>query len=143
VTWLQCPGEAGQQRRTLAGLLFAKRQSKILVAREWSRIAPEVTVGKSGRVIWDERFRIEAPAGCIIRPAGRTRPLAQNSARHANLPYYVLAGLPVLWCRGYEPFLAQFPPESVQLPSFVCETIGFSDRLHRLTAWNPGPGNLC
>jgi tRNA(Ile)-lysidine synthase len=137
--WVVQPEFGGQQRRTLAGTLFAKRQRHILVAREWARISSLGIVPESGRLPWDGRFGITAPPGSHVEPAGKNTAFA----RPKEIPTYIFAGLPVVTVEGRKPVLPHLPLISAQNAGIGCETIGFPGRLRRLTSWNPDGGNLC
>ncbi len=117
--WLQ-EAESTQPRRTLAGLLFAKRQKDTVVVREWSRIANDlVQVPESGTVIWDSRFTISAQPGSTICAAGRLEGLK----RPPELPFYIFAGLPVVTCPGQSAILPQFPPNSGENSGIRCQVL--------------------
>ena len=82
----------GFSRMTLAGAVVAFRKREILFGREAGRIATEaVAVPTSGRLVWDGRFVIDAPAGTHVFPAGIRCPRPEK-----GLPAIVLAGLPMV-----------------------------------------------
>ncbi len=76
-------------RRTLGGAIFAARRAEILIAREWSRIAP-VTIPASGNLIWDGRFRVFGKAGTVLAAAGH----APRLERLPHVPRFVQNALP-------------------------------------------------
>jgi tRNA(Ile)-lysidine synthase len=101
LTWIQ--DERGV-RRTLGGLVFAKRRDDILVAREPGRISTiPVTIPFSGEVIWDGRFLVKGPVGSEIKAAGEF----EEIARRRDVPAFVGAGLPVV-CHGKAVLAAPF-----------------------------------
>jgi tRNA(Ile)-lysidine synthase len=78
-------------RSTLGGVLVAVRNAEILIGREPARIsAAPVAVGEKP-LLWDSRFRISAPAGSTVVPAGPRCPKPEKA-----LPAFVLAGLPAV-----------------------------------------------
>jgi tRNA(Ile)-lysidine synthase len=64
-----CCGEEGPVRCTLGGALLGRRKTGFWVTREAARIAtaPQV-VPESGKLLWDNRFLIEAAAGATVTP---------------------------------------------------------------------------
>jgi tRNA(Ile)-lysidine synthase len=121
--WLQ---EEKGARRTLGGLVFAKRRDEILVAREPGRISTlTVTIPHSGEVIWDGRFLVKGPVGTQVKAAGEFVEIP----RRRDIPAFVDSGLPVL-CRG-EAILAA-PLHGIGTGASA-EFIGLK---HMLRAWN-------
>ena len=113
-------------RRTLGGLVFAKRKDRILVAREPGRISTlPVTIPRSGEVIWDGRFFVKGPVGAVIKAAGQFGEIP----RRRDLPAFVDGGLPVV-CR--EMIVLAAPFHSVGSGVKV-EFIGLK---HMLRTWN-------
>ncbi len=95
---------AGSSRMTLAGAVVVARKRDILVGREAARIATEpLAVPATGRLVWDGRFVIDAPAGTRVFPAGNHCPRLEK-----GLPAFVLAGLPMVQFGGEMPKLAHF-----------------------------------
>ena len=84
--WL---GGGGPKRCTLAGAVVGKRKMEFWVTREASRIDPApVTIRNGVPAVWDQRFRIEAPDGSTIGPAGEvTVPLDSTVPVHARRAY--------------------------------------------------------
>ena len=84
--------EAGSGfRRSLGGALIAARKAVVIVGREPGRIAGGPEQVPSDGMLWDGRFRIAAPQGYAVRPAGASRhPAAEG------LPAFIREGLPVL-----------------------------------------------
>jgi tRNA(Ile)-lysidine synthase len=70
--WLAPGGtEKADLRRTLGGVLVAKRSREILFMREPARVhAIPVQIPKAGTLIWDGRFRITGPAGSWVAAGG-------------------------------------------------------------------------
>lgn len=123
LSWLQDENGA---RRTLGGLVFAKRRDEILVAREPGRISMlPVTIPLSGEVIWDGRFLVKGPVGAVIEAAGKFREIP----RRRDVPAFVDGGLPVV-CRGKAILAAPF--HSVG-DGVTAEFIGLK---HMLRTWN-------
>jgi tRNA(Ile)-lysidine synthase len=88
--WLRQPAVS---RRTLGGVVFAKRQAALIAGREPGRISLRPTlVPRSGVVIWDQRFEIRAPAGCEALPVGSLDQLP----RRRDIPAFVQSGLPAV-----------------------------------------------
>jgi tRNA(Ile)-lysidine synthase len=99
--WL---GSEKSSRRTLGGLIFAKRKHDILIAREPGRISNEtIVIPSSGKVVWDGRFNVQGPEGAEIRPAGKF----EEILRRSDIPAFVDAGLPVV-CNGKAVLAAPF-----------------------------------
>ncbi len=95
---------AGSSRMTLAGAVVVARKRDILVGREPGRIdAGHLVVPASGRLLWDGRFVIEAPAGALVFPAGIGCPRPEKA-----LPAFVLAGLPMVQNGDEMPKLPHF-----------------------------------
>jgi tRNA(Ile)-lysidine synthase len=93
-----------RNRRTLGGLIFAKRKHDLLIAREPGRISKEtIVIPSSGKVVWDGRFVVKGPEGAEIRPAGRFNDILRRS----DIPAFVDAGLPVV-CIGNAVLAAPF-----------------------------------
>ena len=94
LNWINGPS-AG--RRTLGGALFVKREEIFVVGREAGRIAnvPEV-VPASGFVVWDGRFRVEAPPGATVVAVG----VLQGIERRTDIPAFVQASLPAVLKNG-------------------------------------------
>lgn len=89
-TWLSLP-ENG--RRTLGGMIFAKRKIHILVAREPKRISPmPVNLAANTPIIWDNRFRITSEVASSVIAAVYIKPLLKNN----NIHPFVQQGLPVV-----------------------------------------------
>ena len=123
LSWLQ--DEKGA-RRTLGGLVFAKRRDEILVAREPGRIyVIPVTIPLSGEVIWDGRFLVKGPVGTEIKAACELGEMP----RRRDVPAFVDGGLPVV-CRGRAIIAAPF--HSVG-GGVTAEFIGLK---HMLRTWN-------
>ena len=123
LTWIQ--DEKGV-RRTLGGLVFAKRRDDILVAREPGRIsAVPVTIPPSGEVIWDGRFLVKGPIGSEIKAAGEF----EEIARRRDVPAFVDAGLPVV-CHGKAILAAPFHSVGSGI------TAEFIALKHMLRTWN-------
>lgn len=95
----------GTGRRTLSGLVFQKRRNDILVGREPGRIPP-VWQEICGRLIWDGRFAVTAPAGSRVGPAL----LAPDIARLPDVPFWLHHGLPVVELPAGERILAISSP---------------------------------
>ncbi|MDE2385592.1 MAG: tRNA lysidine(34) synthetase TilS [Alphaproteobacteria bacterium] len=88
--WL-CASEAG--RRTLGGVLFAKRKRDVIVAREAARIATgEAPLSPTHPILWDQRFHITGPEGSSVTSMNACKQLK----RIAEIPAAVWAGLPVV-----------------------------------------------
>jgi len=93
--WLAAGPGQGAPRCTLGGAVLGLRQKSSWIAREAGRIDPEpLIVPESGTALWDRRFRITAPPGARVSPAGR-RPVplagdvpatARRSYPHVELP---------------------------------------------------------
>ena len=75
--------------------MLGLRQKSFWIAREAGRIYPRpLIVPESGTALWDRRFRITAPPGARVSPAGRRAvPLAgdvpapaRRSYPHVELP---------------------------------------------------------
>ena len=94
-------------RRTLAGSLIAARKDDVILCREAGRISPEQVMPEEGRMLWDNRFHLTAPAGAVIRPIGQ-----RNATRHHEAPAYVVAALPSVEIPGQIPFFPHFTPVS-------------------------------
>ncbi len=123
LSWLQ--DEKGA-RRTLGGLIFAKRRDEIWVAREPGRIcAVPVTIPLSGEVIWDGRFLVKGPVGTEIKAACEFGEMP----RRRDVLAFVDGGLPVV-CRGKAILAAPF--HSVG-SGVTAEFIGLK---HMLRTWN-------
>jgi hypothetical protein len=113
-------------RRTLGGLVFAKRRDEILVAREPGRIPAEpVTIPLSGEVIWDGRFLVKGPIGAEIRAASEFVQIP----RRRDVPAFVDGGLPVV-CHGKAILAAPFHSIGGGVSA---EFIGLK---HMLRTWN-------
>lgn len=69
-------GNTGPVRCTLGGALLGRRKTGFWVTREQARImVAEQTVPESGKLLWDNRFLVEAVPGSTVSPtAGRKRP---------------------------------------------------------------------
>jgi tRNA(Ile)-lysidine synthase len=80
-------------RRTLGGVVFAKRGATVLVGREPGRIAvsPSI-VPASGELVWDGRFLIRAASGLSVQKAGDFPQIP----RRRDVPAFIDAGLPVI-----------------------------------------------
>jgi tRNA(Ile)-lysidine synthase len=80
-------------RRSLGGLLFARRRQALLVGREPGRIAPEwMALPASGAMVWDNRFHVMGPAGLRVGPVILDRTLQ----RPRGLPHWLWQGLPAV-----------------------------------------------
>lgn len=100
---LDAPGT----RRTLGGALVWARKSEILVVREAGRISEQpVVVPEEGTVLWDQRFRVTAPAGSAVFPA-RLVPLIVEAE---DVPHVVQLAQPVVQWRGQPPQMAGSDP---------------------------------
>jgi tRNA(Ile)-lysidine synthase len=123
LSWLQDENGA---RRTLGGLVFAKRRDEILVAREPGRISAEpVTIPLSGEVIWDGRFLVKGHIGAEIRAASEFGQIP----RRRDVPAFVDGGLPVV-CHGKAILAAPFHSIGGGVSA---EFIGLK---HMLRTWN-------
>lgn len=78
-------------RSTLGGAMIAVRRAEILLGREPGRIEATPVKMEDDPILWDGRFRMAAPAGSTVAPAGPRCPKPDK-----NLPAFVLAGLPVV-----------------------------------------------
>ena len=88
--WLSLP-ENG--RRTLGGMIFAKRKNHILVAREPKRISPTpVKLAANTPIVWDQRFFITSDIASTVVAAAYAKPLLKRN----NIPAFVQQGLPVV-----------------------------------------------
>ncbi len=68
-------GQDGPPRRTLAGALVGRRKATLWITREAGRIPDQAAiVPGTGKLLWDNRFMIEAAPGSRVEAAG-TRPL--------------------------------------------------------------------
>jgi tRNA(Ile)-lysidine synthase len=66
--WIARPGNS---QRTLGGVVFVKRATRVMLVAELGRmIADPWPVPESGRVHWDYRIWLEAPPGSLVMPAG-------------------------------------------------------------------------
>ena len=123
LNWLQA--EKGL-RRTLGGLIFAKRRDEILVAREPGRISVlPVTIPISGEVIWDGRFLVKGPVGAEIGAAGQFGEVP----RRRDVPAFVDVGLPVI---GHGKAILAAPFHSIG----TGVTVEFIGLKHMLRTWN-------
>ena len=84
INWFE---QEGAPRRSLGGMIFAKRKNEILVAREPARILAD-----TGTDVWDRRFMIPKPPSYRIVAAG----LVKQLKRRTDIPAFVDAGLPVI-----------------------------------------------
>jgi tRNA(Ile)-lysidine synthase len=85
-------------RRGLGGVIFAKRARDILAGREPSRIsAVPLVIPNSGWAVWDNRFRVVAPAGASVISAGQLTTMK----RRKDIPAFIQAGLPVVMQNGF------------------------------------------
>ena len=90
IAWLVTP-QLG--RRTLGGVLFAKRQRQILVARESARIdAAPCYLNDPQPILWDRRFRISGPRGSSVTSMSAIK----GMKRFRDIPAMVWTGLPVI-----------------------------------------------
>jgi tRNA(Ile)-lysidine synthase len=86
-------GGGGVRRRSLGGVLFALRDSCLIVGREPGRIPQQpVEVPAAGALLWDGRFWVECEPGSLIRPAGSSSP-AQLAGK--AVPRFVRDGWPL------------------------------------------------
>jgi tRNA(Ile)-lysidine synthase len=89
-TWLQ-QGAVG--RRSLNGSIVSARQNSIEVMREPGRIRDRwVAVMEIGHVVFDDRFVVTAPAGCLVGPVGQSRLLK----RFKDVPALAFSALPAV-----------------------------------------------
>ncbi|MCB2056805.1 MAG: tRNA lysidine(34) synthetase TilS [Novosphingobium sp.] len=80
-------------RRTLGGALIWARGGDFMVGREPGRIDPApVVVPSTGWILWDKRFKVTAPPGAAILPAGTTAYLRTDR----SLPRSVRLAEPVV-----------------------------------------------
>jgi tRNA(Ile)-lysidine synthase len=104
-------------RRTLGGVLFAKRKNEIIVAREPGRIAAgSVALSPKMPIIWDKRFIVAGPKGSKIISKKHVKSLK----RHETLPAFVDAGLPVITRHGEflaDPFVSHHKAAKIKLVS--------------------------
>jgi len=85
--------EAGTGRRTLGGMIFAKRKMQIILAREPARIAPEpVALAANTPTIWDNRFKIKSAITSTITAAMHIKGMKHKD----KIPWFVRQGLPVV-----------------------------------------------
>ena len=125
-SWLR---DQGGLRRTLGGLVFAKRRGDILIGREQGRISGKsVTIPPSGEVIWDGRFIVKGPAGANVQAAGRFSEIR----RRRDIPAFLNGGLPVV-CLGKTVLGAPFHGIG---SGVAAEFIGLK---HMLRTWNYKP----
>lgn len=83
-------GDTGPVRCTLGGALLGRRKAGFWVTREAARIKtePEI-VPESGKLLWDNRFLVEAPPGAKVSPtASRKLPAVPG------LPVYAQRACP-------------------------------------------------
>ena len=84
-------------RRCIGGIMFHKRGGQVFVAREPGRIAKEpAIVPAGGQIIWDNRFRIYAPAGAQVLAAQQDA----NLPKRRDILAFVAAGLPIVLQNG-------------------------------------------
>lgn len=93
--WLAAGPGQGAPRCTLGGALLGLRRRGFWITREAGRVDPQPQlVPESGTTLWDGRFRITAPPGATVSPAGG-RPVpferdvpaaARRSYPHVDLP---------------------------------------------------------
>jgi tRNA(Ile)-lysidine synthase len=87
----------GGSRRTLGGLIFAKRKREILVGREPERISSQpLMIPESGEIVWDGRFNVTGPVGATVLAVGRLVDLP----RRKDIPAFIQAGLPAIITSG-------------------------------------------
>lgn len=99
-------GEGGPVRCTLAGAVLGRRKQGFWVTREAARIPPApLDVPESGKLLWDNRFLIQAAPGAEVGPA---------AGRPVDLP----DGVPVFARRAY-PWIAQPPGAAAACISFL------------------------
>jgi tRNA(Ile)-lysidine synthase len=93
-SWLRGPQLS---RRTLGGVIFAKRSTVLIAGREPSRISVlPVVVPDCGVVEWDNRFAVRAPEGCDIVAVGTL----DQMPRRKDIPAFVQSGLPAVRNNG-------------------------------------------
>ncbi len=86
-------GRAG----SAAGCLLRPGRGGWLVCREPAAVAAAATVPSDGRLCWDGRWQVEAPAGLTVGPVGAAAAALARADRQARgLPRVVLATLPAL-----------------------------------------------
>lgn len=103
-------GNGGASRRSLGGVLFALRKTSLLVGREPGRIpAGASEIPASGRLLWDNRFWVEAAPGTFARLA---RLGSASLAPDMPMPRFVADGWPEVVDREGlpAPALAAFKP---------------------------------
>ncbi len=76
-------------KRTLGHVIFSSSKGTLSMMRELAFL-PSDTVPESGKLLWDGRFAIEAPAGARVMALGRT----QHYLRDQTIPALVQKGLP-------------------------------------------------
>jgi tRNA(Ile)-lysidine synthase len=85
--------DSGGSRRTLGGAMIARRKASLLAGREPGRIdAKAVAVPPGGKIVWDGRFVVIAPAGTAVVPARDLHDLP----RRKDIPAFVQQGLPAV-----------------------------------------------
>ena len=123
-SWLSA---AATGRRTLGGLVFAKRSRAVLVGREVTRISSDPAVlPQSGEMVWDGRFYVRGPAGATVRAAGEFNQIP----RRRDIPAFLDAGLPVI-SLGRDVLAAPYHGIGAGV---TCEFIGLK---HKLWTWIP------
>ncbi len=86
-------GRAG----SAAGCLVRPGRGVWVVCREPAAVADAVPLPPQGRLCWDGRWQVEAPAGLTVGAVGREAAALARADRHARaLPRRVLATLPAL-----------------------------------------------
>lgn len=86
---------------TAGGCLARRAGPAWLICREPAATAAEAPLPACGRLLWDGRWHVEAPAGLTVGAVGADAPtLARADRRAAALPRVVLATLPALRERG-------------------------------------------
>jgi tRNA(Ile)-lysidine synthase len=106
-------------RRTLGGVVFAKRKAALVMAREAGRIDPApVVIPPEGEVIWDGRFRITGPAGAVIQPLG-----TWGDVPHKEIPQFLRLGLPAAMIDGKLTFVPQLKPNPLFNYRFINEDV--------------------
>jgi tRNA(Ile)-lysidine synthase len=84
--WFQAPTS---RQRTLGGVVFVTARHQVAMMREVARIA-DIDVAQGGEIAWDQRFRLQVPAGAKVVPLGRSG----HFKRDRSVPALVQQGLP-------------------------------------------------
>ncbi len=105
--WLK---QAGSGRRTLGGVIIAKRKAEIVFMREAGRIAKGISViPDSGNLLWDGRFRISGPPGTQIASASQAGSLMPCK----GMPSAASQSLPADVSGAKEMVIAHFEPKTI------------------------------